>query len=69
MTAEQDGLDAGDVIVNPSDGDRMLCPGCGVPLYLDPMDGWRNDGAGYTCRPASTTHSDHIVTLSTKEHR
>jgi hypothetical protein len=39
----------------------MECPGCGVWVYLSPMDGWRNDAYGYTCEPPSTTHSQHIV--------
>jgi hypothetical protein len=52
-----------DVLVNPNDGDTIICPGCGNKVYLDPMNGWRNDTVGYGCKPFPTTHSDHIVTL------
>lgn len=27
----------------------MPCPGCSEPVYLDPLNGWRNDASGYTC--------------------
>jgi len=40
---------------------RMTCPGCGHEVYLDPLDGWRNDSDGFTCEPPRTTHSQHIV--------
>ena len=40
--------------------EQMVCPGCGELLYLDPMNGWRNDTSGYTCKPPSTVHTDHI---------
>ena len=58
--------DMTDVIVNPKTGDTMQCPGCGEVLVLDWADGWRNDN-GLTCEPPMTTHSDHIVTLTTSE--
>lgn len=54
--------DTSDVVANPSVGDTMLCPGCGELLSLDWADGWRNDN-GLTCKPPTTTHSDHIATL------
>jgi len=41
--------------------ERMVCPGCGHEVYLDPMDGWRNDSDGFTCDPPRTTHSGHIL--------
>lgn len=44
-------------------GDTLICPACGVRLYLDEHNGWRNDGAGYTCNPPRTTHTDHIETV------
>jgi hypothetical protein len=43
-------------------GDQLNCPGCGERLTLDWANGWRNN-RGYTCRPETTTHSDHIETL------
>jgi hypothetical protein len=52
-----------DVVVGPQVGDELVCPGCGERLRLDWADGWRNDN-GFTCFPARTTHSDHIVTLA-----
>lgn len=53
---------ADDLVVNPIVGDELVCPGCGEKVTLDWADGWRNDN-GFTCKPAHTTHSDHIVTL------
>lgn len=53
-----------DVVIDPRVGDTMTCPGCGEKVTLDWADGWRNDN-GLTCKPARTTHSDHIVTLTT----
>jgi hypothetical protein len=50
------------LVVNPIVGDSMTCPGCGEKVTLDWADGWRNDN-GLTCKPARTTHGDHIVTL------
>jgi hypothetical protein len=40
----------------------MVCPGCGHELYLDPMDGWRNDSDGFTC--VTGVHTDHIALLA-----
>lgn len=40
--------------------EEMSCPGCEETIYLDWADGWRNDN-GLTCKPANTTHSQHIV--------
>lgn len=55
-----------DVVVDPQVGDTLTCPGCGERVRLDWADGWRNDN-GFTCRPARTTHSEHIVTLAIGE--
>ncbi|OZE35635.1 hypothetical protein CH259_16545 [Rhodococcus sp. 05-2254-4] len=57
-----------DVVINPEVGDKLKCPGCGEMLTLDWANGWRNSN-GYGCKPARTTHSDHIVTLVTQEER
>jgi hypothetical protein len=43
-------------------GDKITCPGCKEQLTLDWADGWRNDN-GFTCKPAYTTHGDHIETI------
>lgn len=50
---------------NPQVGDEIVCPGCEELVEFTSMDGWRNDN-GYTCRPASTTHGDHIVNIWNK---
>lgn len=55
----------GDVVIDPKVGDSMMCPGCGERVTLDWADGWRSDN-GLTCKPARTTHSEHIVTLVSK---
>ena len=55
-----------DVVIHPQVGDEMTCPGCGETVRLDWADGWRND-SGLTCRPYTTTHSQHIATLTTQE--
>ncbi|GAA4928582.1 hypothetical protein GCM10023224_04780 [Streptomonospora halophila] len=55
-----------EVVIDPQVGDTLTCPGCGERVRLDWADGWRNDN-GLTCRPARTTHSEHIATLTARE--
>lgn len=55
-----------DVVINPQVGEEMTCPGCNETVCLDWADGWRNDN-GLTCCPYTTTHGQHIATLTTEE--
>lgn len=52
-----------DISIDARVGDSMICPGCGEKVSLDWADGWRNDN-GFTCKPARTTHSQHILTVN-----